>query len=134
MRKKRGAALPGAILLSSMVVLVSMGLALVLLETASYNNITVIENSKYNYFSENFNKFKVDSTLPENNENFTWKIYEKDADVKALVARSKQGNVITFCGVYDFNQDLVLAYQIDNVYIKVEGGTSYLAGIVPMVN
>lgn len=134
MRKKRGAALPGAILLSSLIVLVSMILAIVLIETASFNNLTRIQDETALFFAEGYTKFKSDGSLPTDNNNFSWKIYEGENDIKALTANYKSGNGIAFCGVYDFFNEKTLAYQRDEIYMTVEGGITYLAGVVPMVN
>jgi len=135
MRKKRGAALPGAIMLGSLIVFISMGIALILLETSSYNALVRTQDDVQIFFAESFNDFKDDGSLPKENEYFTWKIYEKPAtDIKALTAYYKSGNGIAFYAIYDFDLDKTLAYQTGSMYITMEGGTQYLGGIVPVVD
>ncbi len=134
MKLRRGAALPGAIILGSFMLLIGMGLALILLDISSLNKVSRTTDSKEIFFAQGYKIFTEDGSLPKSNEYYTWKIYEKDEDVKALTALYKSGNGVAFYGIYNFDTDTTLAYQIDNVYTTTEGGITYLGGIVPMVN
>ena len=134
MKLRRGAALPGAIILGSFMVLIAMGLAIVLLDISGLNKVSRAYDSNEIVFAQGYKIFIEDGSLPNETEYYTWKIYEKDEDVKALTANYKSGNGIAFLAVYDFDQDKTLAYQVGNIYTTNKGGVTYLADIVPMVN
>ena len=134
MKLRRGAALPGAIILGSFMVLIAMGLAIVLLDISGLNKVSRAYDSNEIVFAQGYKIFTEDGSLPNEIEYYTWKIYEKDEDVKALTANYKSGNGIAFLAVYDFDQDKTLAYQVGNIYTTNKGGVTYLADIVPMVN
>jgi len=132
---RRGAALPGAIILCSLIVVVSIGLSTVFISLTASNFVSKTKNANSLSFAQAFNNFKDnDGAVPESSR-YTWKVYEttKDGDTyKALCAKDSNNNLI-FYGIYNFTDHETIAYQESNFYITNEGGTDYLAGIVPMV-
>ena len=126
MKLKRGAALPGAIILCLMMVLVSLAISTLFLNMTATNVLNRTNDEKSLKYVESFNQFKQDWSKPEDSGNVTWKVLEKDANVKALVAY--EGSSIAFYAIYDNNEHKVLAYQASNIYIV----DNKLGGIVPL--
>ena len=133
MKKRRGAALAGAIILCSLIIAVSFGISAVFLNISANNIIRRVENQTSLEYEKAFNKFKNNET-PANTTSITYKIYEKDTNVKALVARRGSENRITFYAIYDFTGDgQVLAYQESHFDVEYIDEKLYLGGIGPMI-
>lgn len=129
MKRRKGYALPTAILLCSFLLLVSISVGTILFANTANNRIA---NQRATYdliFSKAHNQFINGQEIT--NTTFTWEIYEKDddANVKALAAYSK-ADALWFYSIYDFTNHETLAYQTKTFYITEFGGNQYLGGIV----
>lgn len=121
---RKGAALPGAIILCTLIIIVSLGLASVLLNISASNIVHKNETMLSLKYQEAFNNFKKDaSDKPLDTSSISWKIYEKDTNIHALCAY--QGEDLVFCGIYDHTEEEVLTYQESNFYILSSEGASY---------
>lgn len=125
MKLKRGAALPGAIILCTLMILVSLALSTIFLDMSATNYLHRNDDEKSLIYAESFNKFKLDGSVPSNTSRFTWKSYA-DENVKALVAY--EGSTVAFYAII-YRDTKVLAYQESNIYIDAE---NKLGGIVPI--
>ena len=130
MRKKKGAALPTAVILCMFMLVVTFGVTYLVIENFTVNRISEYENtaelifltSHNQYVKNNGDKTKITDTT------YDYEDYQKEGtDIKALVAYSKNGDM-EFYSIYDFNENKLLAYQTSNFYITESG----LGGIVPI--
>ena len=134
MKKRRGAALAGAIMLCSLIIVVSLGVSVVFMTLSANNIVRRIERENTLSYQHAFNVFVESNgeTTPESTNRHTFKIYEKDEDIKGLVAYSKTDNQMSFYAIYDFSIHETLAYQESHFDIVEIEGVNYLAGLVPM--
>ena len=140
MRFKRGAVLPGAIILSMLMLIISFSVAAFVVTNSTISNINDLKESRLNEFRIAHNQFvENDGDLSKvTNTNFKWESYTKDAtEIKALCAYNKVGDDMRFYSIYDFSTDTLLAYQTSSFYITSETVgdevIQYLGGIVPIV-
>lgn len=131
MRKRRAAALPGAIAICTLLLIISLTVTTVIFSIVATNKIKAVNIDNNLYYLTYHNEF-IDnngdkSSFPTDKVN--WETYN-DGDIKVLVAKSKITNSLLFYSVYDFDQNKVLAYQTRDFYCPIIDGHYYYAGIV----
>ena len=137
MIKRKGYALPTAILLCTFLLLVSISVGTILFVNTSNNKITNIKATYDLIYLKTHNEFIANESIDEEdftNKTFKWEIYEKEDNnrIKALAAYSKADELM-FYSIYDFEHGDVLAYQTKSFYITTFGENKYLGGIVKVV-
>ena len=131
MKIRKGAALPGAIMLCSLLLVVSFSVAYLVVYNATIGRVDSVKSSFRLEFHEAFEKYKAGTAVGDlHSDNLVYSTIV-DADVKALIGRNKGGAMQAY-GIYDFAHDKVLAYQDADFYISVVDGHSYLGGILDM--
>lgn len=134
MRKRKGAALPGAIMACGLLLVVSFSVAYLVIHNATLHRLSSIESGyRLDYLSA-FNHFKEDNGSLANISSSTFvytRIVEEDNPNKALIARTKGGQM-KFYAIYDFDSNATLAYQTEDFYITVIGEEEYLGGLLPL--
>ena len=133
--KRRGAALPTAVALCSLLLLISFVVSSLIIEMAMLNKLTDVKSKSELLFNEAHNTFVSHegdiSTIVDNT--YSWHTYNGEDNVKALVAYKKDSDSIVFYSIYDFDSGETLAYQTSVTYItKNSEGVLMLGGIVPM--
>ena len=133
MRLKKAAALPGAIIICTILLIMSVTVSSLVIQSNTNTIVSNANEEKYSVFADFFNKFTQtgDTSLIES-DRYTCKVYDGENNIKALVARDAVETLV-FYGIYDFDNDDILAYQTSDFYITEVAGVSYLAGIVAMV-
>ncbi len=141
MKKKKGAALPTAIILCMFMLIVTFGVAYLVIDNFTVNRISELDNNAELIFLTSHNEYvkgikanaSADISTIITDKTYVYKEYKKNDDVRALVAKNLAGEM-KFYSVYDFDQDKLLAYQTSDFYITNDGVYDYLGGIVPMEN
>lgn len=128
MRKKKGAALPTAIALCSILLIVTLGVT-----TAIFESVSAVRTNEYNisnhlYFEDNAQRFINNEDLDESRYDWVIKVKEDDNSIKALIAYTKGTDEIVFYCIYDFDDHKYLAYQDHDIYIK----DNKLGGIIDL--
>ena len=137
MRKQKGAALPGAIILCTFLLVVSFAVSYLVIETVALAKVAKIEADQSLILSNGHNEFVSNGGNIPSDTTFNWQTYydEGNPTVKGLVAYAKASQEMKFYSIYDFTNDKLLAYQTKEFYITSENvgnkTTFYLAGIVP---
>lgn len=131
MRKKKGAALPGAIMLCTLLMAVTFGVAFLVVNAATTSRVESIESayrlefeSAYHYFLEHKNIAGFES------QTFVYSTLES-GNTKSVLAKNKAGS-LCFYAIVDFDSGATLAYQTSDFYISVKDGKSYLGGLLLM--
>ena len=131
MRKRKGAALPGAIMLCTLLMAVTFGVAFLVVNAATTSRVESIESayrlefeSAYHYFREHEDIVGFES------QTFVYSVLESE-NTKGVLAKNKAGS-LCFYAIIDFTTKKTLAYQTSDFYISVKDGESYLGGILPM--
>ena len=134
MKLRKAAALPGAIIICMLLLVISVTVCAFVIRNATNTTINNMLDQRALDFADYFNKFKQtgDTSLITQTK-YTLKVYDGENNVKALTAKEKATDSLLFYGIYDFTNEKTLAYQTSSFYIEEIAGTSYLAGIVPMV-
>ena len=139
MRKKKGVALPTAIALCSVLLIVSFAVTGAILGMVSLNKVERILVDNDLEFLKAHQKF-VANNGPSDLEiaellgdvNFIPHVYE-DGDVKSLVAWNKSESEIKYYSIVDFS-DLdnikILAYQTDHLYVTEDESNWYVGGLI----
>ena len=140
MRKRKGAALPSAVILSTFLLVVSFAVSYLVIQAVTLAKLSNMYADDTITFSTVHNKFVAsdgdDSALPTDTK-FSWQTYDDGVNdrVIALVACSKADETMKFYSIYDFEHDKLLAYQTSEFYItsnRVDNKTTYyLAGLIP---
>ena len=130
MKKRRGAALAGAIILCSLIITVSFAISAVFLNISANNIVRRIENEVSLEYQKAFNRFKSNQTV-SNTNTITYEQYSDGGNIKALVARRGSSNSITFYGLYNTSTYKVLAYQESHFDVEYIDENLYLGGIGP---
>lgn len=136
MRKRKGAALPGAVILCTFLLIVSFTVSYIVIETISLSQYQKIVQSHNLIYQTAHNEFVKNNGALPTDTTFNWEVYEKEEDtnVKALAAYHKASDELEFYSIYDFEHDELLAYQTSSFYITTttvgEQTTKYLGGIV----
>ena len=139
MRKKKGAALPTAIILCMFMLIVSFAVAYLVVDNFTINRISEFDANSELIFLTSHNEYIKNHDLSDiTDTTYEYRNYEKqdNTNIKALVAYQKGNNEMKFYSIYDFEHDEVevLAYQTSNFYITNDGVYDYLAGIVAIRN
>lgn len=139
MRKKKGEALPTAIALCSVLLIVSFAVTGAILGMVSLNKVERILVDNDLEFLKAHQKFVAnngpsDKDIAEllGDVNFIPHVYE-DGGVKSLVAWNKSESEIKYYSIVDFsNLDNVkiLAYQTDHLYITEDESNWYVGGLI----
>ena len=131
MRKQKGAALPGAVMLCVLLLVVSFSVAYLVVYNATIGKVDSVKSSYRIEFAEAFEKYKVGTAVGDiHSDNLVYSTIS-DGDTKALIGRNK-GGIMQAYGIYDFAHDKLLAYQDADFYITVRDGHSYLGGVLDM--
>jgi|GEM_PF-3451094 len=131
MRKAKGAALPGAVLLGSLLLIVTFSVSYLVVYHATIGRIGSLKSTQRVEFAEAFEKYKARTSVGEIiSENLVYTSLS-DGDIGALIGRNKGGFMQAYA-IYDFSLDALLAYQESDFYIEVRDGHSYLGGILDM--
>ena len=131
MRKRKGAALPGAVMLGSLLLVVSFSVAYLVVYHSTVGRVESLKSSLRVEFLSNFEKFKKRTEVGDLSGDKLVYTSLAEGEVKALIGRNK-GGVMQAYGIYDFDTNKVLAYQDSDFYIAVIDGHSYLGGILDM--
>ena len=120
MRKKKGAALPMAIILCMFMLIVSFAVSYLVVDNFTINRITEFDNNSELVFLTSHNEYIKNHDLNDiTDDTHQYKDYEKpdNTNIKALVAYQKNDTKIVFYSIYDFEHNELLAYQTSNFYI-----------------
>ena len=132
MRKRKGAALPGAIMICTFLLVVTFGVAFLVVHSATQRQVASVESS---YRLEFENAYRYFLTHSEDMSGFESKTFNystlKEGHVKAVLAKNKAGS-LRFYAIRDFDTKKTLAYQTSDFYISVKDGKSYLGGMLLM--
>lgn len=136
MKKRRGAALAGAIILCSLIITVSLAVGVVFIDISANNIVRRIDNQAELQFNASFNSFVSNNgAKPDNTSKFTFEVYKKEDNnqIKALVAKNSGGTMV-FYAIYNFEvgHEKVLAYQTSDFVVEY-APVFKLAGIGPFV-
>lgn len=137
MKLRKAAALPGAIIICTLLLIISITVTSLVMQSATNVLVGDSTEQKLSDFADYFNKFKEtgDASLISSTR-YDFKTYNGENQVKALVACEKSSETVVFYAIYDFDSQHTqhtLAYQTSDFYIEDKEGVNYLAGIVPMV-
>lgn len=135
MRNRRGVVLPGAIVLCTILLIVSMTVSFLVINNATGDRIeTVLDNRRIDFETGYYQFVKDRGTLNSEKEayaaTYVWAEYDGANGIKAIAAYSKAGTLL-FYAVYDFGEaNTLLAYQDGPLYVYESEGHRYLGGIV----
>ena len=136
MKVKKGAALPGAVALCSILLIVSVAVAGTVVSIVGTNIARRNKNSNDLEFlnsHEQFVRSNGDQSAITGTK-YTYRVYDYDEvvgkDIKALVAYVKGTDTIKYYSIYDFTHGETLAYQTNNLYIYNDENYIYLGGLV----
>lgn len=130
MRKRKGAALPAAIIACIFLLTISFAIAAFVLEAVAYNTINRTESNRQIVFASANEEFKNGREIT--NTTYTWEIYEGENSLKALAAYNSVDK-LSFVSLYDFNNKEQLLYQTSNFYIVTINDEQYIAGLVKII-
>ena len=141
MRKKKGVALPTAIALCSVLLIVSFAVTGAILGMVSLNKVERILVDNDLEFLKAHQKFVAnngpsDAEIAEllGDVNFIPHVYVyEDGDVKSLVAWNKSESEIKYYSIVDFsdsNNIKILAYQTDHLYVTEDESNWYVGGLI----
>ena len=137
MRKRRGAALPGAIALVTMLLIVSITVTATIVTISTLNTINRLEaNNEMEFLNMHERFVNGDGALPEPiSDTYRYQVYSDESDrvnneyVKALVAWKKNVDEVKYYSIVDFSDvdnPVVLAYQTNYLYIIEDENYQYL--------
>ena len=134
MKLRKAAALPGAIMICTLLLIISVTISAFVIQNATTTIVNNANDKKLSDFVDSFNKFKqTGDTSLISSTRYTYKVYDGENQIKALTASEKASETLVFYAIYDFDSGDTLAYQTSDFYIEDKAGIKYLAGIVPMV-
>ena len=134
MKLRKAAALPGAIMICTLLLIISVTISAFVIQNATTTIVNNANDKKLSDFVDSFNKFKqTGDTSLISSARYTYKVYDGENQIKALTASEKASETLVFYAIYDFDSGDTLAYQTSDFYIEEKAGINYLAGIVPMV-
>ena len=137
MRTRKGAALPGAILVGLLLLGVSMAVGYLLVHASTISALEDVKSTREDIFVKTHQEFAQDVDHDFANitdTTFKWESYEgSTSDIGALAAYDKAGDSLKFYCIYDFSIPKVLAYQTSSFYIEAREDGQYLAGLVKIV-
>ncbi len=141
MRKRKGVALPTAIALCSVLLIVSFAVTGAILGMVSLNKVERILVDNDLEFLKAHQKFVANNGSSDDeiaellgDVNFIPHVYEYgDGNVKSLVAWNKSKSEIKYYSIVDFS-DLdnikILAYQTDHLYVTEDESYWYVGGLI----
>ena len=127
MRKRKGAALPLAVILCSFLLIVSFMISAFVLDASSYNIVSSVRDDRLILFKEVNLRFIAGEEITDTT--YKWEIYDGEDNIKALAAYSSN-DTLSFVSIYDFTHHKQLLYQTSNIYVTTVGDDQYLGGIV----
>lgn len=139
MKKKKAMALPGAIFLCTMLLIVSVTVAATIMAISTLNIINRTESENELDFLSMHEKFvNGGGVLPDpGSEKYRYRAYNyeyesvENEDIKALVAWKLNDDVVKYYSIVDFSDAeniKVLAYQTSYLYITEDENYQYLGG------
>ena len=131
MRKRKGAALPTAIIMCVFLLIISFSVSAFVVQAVSLNNVYRIKSNRNLIYLKSNQEFI--SGNPVSDTTLKWEIYDGENNIKALAAYGRATDQMVFYSIYDFDNNEQLAYQTSNFYITTVGDVNYLGGIVPIV-
>lgn len=131
MRMKKGAALPGAIILCFMLLIISYAVGASILQMVANNKVQQFNNAQREIFDASYKEFLVNySTSDITDETYTWETNSDTIDTKEYVALAAYRNdSLSFYAIYNKTDSKTVAYQTSNFYI-VE---NKLGGLIEIV-
>lgn len=146
MRKKKAAALPGAIALCSILLIISITVSGTIVTMVSENKINRMKLDYETEFLVAHEKFVADRGETDigtllGDTSFRPRVYTLAGhpNIKSLVAWKKNIDEIKYYSIVNFDVDEdetykidVLAYQTTNLYIYEDEDNWYVGGIVPI--
>ena len=132
MRNRKGAALPGAILICTFLMVVTFSVAYLVVHSATIKQIEGIQGDQHLEFESAYRHFKANNgdMSAFSSDSFVYSTLA-DGNVKAVIAKNK-GAQMRFYAIHDFSSGKTLAYQTEDFYITVKEGHSYLGGLLLM--
>ena len=130
MRKRKGAALPLAVILCSLLLIVCFMISAFVLDASSYNTVSSVRDNRLFIFNEANLRFIAGEEITDTL--YSWEIDDGEDNIKALAAYSNN-DTLAFASIYDFDHNKQLLYQTSNFYITTVGEDQYLGGIVKIV-
>ena len=140
MKKRKGAALPSAVILCMFMLIVTFGVTYLIIDNFTLNRISELDNNAELIFLTSHNEYiKNDGDLSAiSDTTYVYKEYKEsasiihgagaeDKDIKALVAYNA-ANTMKFYSIYDFYADELIAYQTSDFYIV----DNRLANLIPI--
>lgn len=131
MRKRKGAALPGAIMLCTLLMAVTFGVAFLVVNAATTSRVESIESAYRLEFESAYHYFRKHESIDGfESQTFVYSTLES-GNMKGVLAKNKAGS-LCFYAIIDFDSGTTLAYQTSDFYISVKDGKSYLGGLLLM--
>ena len=136
MKMRKGAALPGAVALCSILLIVSVAVAGTVVSIVSTNLARRTKSANELEFLNSHEQFVNNDGDPSaiTGTKYTYRVYDFDEipgkEIKALVAYVKDTETIKYYSIYDFTNYETLAYQTNNLYIYNDENYIYLGGLV----
>ncbi len=138
MRKQKGFAIPTALALSSVLLVVSVAVTSIILETSIFNRSVTLDDNHLLEFASAHEVFVREESIEHiESTRYRYKMIDLEGThISALVALKKSVDEIVFYSIYDFQTGKTLAYQTDSFYMPIRGDEEeaayYLGGIVPL--
>ncbi|MCR5348745.1 MAG: hypothetical protein K6E59_03975 [Bacilli bacterium] len=124
MRKRKGAALPAAIMLCMFMLVVTFSVAYLVVHNATLHNLENLDSSLRLEFLASYTKFQSTGTLAGiESENLDYSSLQADGevhDIQAFLGKNK-GGVLKAYAIYDFTAGETLAYQDREFYLDGSG-------------
>lgn len=120
MKLRKGAALPGAIMLCFMLLIISYAVGASILQMVANNKLEAFKTEQKEVFASSYKQFLASF----NTENITDTKYQWESELTenyaGLAAYSKNSDDLYFYAIYDITNEKTIAYQTSNFY-KVDG-------------
>lgn len=117
MKLRKGAALPGAIMLCFMLLIISYAVGASILQMVANSKIEAFKTEQKEVFATSYKEFLVSF----NTENITDTKYQWESNLTAnyagVAAYSKNSDELYFYAIYDKTNSKTIAYQTSNFYI-----------------
>ena len=129
MRMKKGAALPGAIMLCFMLIIVSYAVGASILQMVANNKVQQFHTEQKEIFDQSYKEFLLNFDKSDiTDEVYTWKSKEETIEAIDYVALAAyRSDDVVFYAIYDKTNEKTVAYQTSNPYIDSNGK---LAGLI----
>ena len=124
MRKRKGIALPTAVMMCVLLLAISFTTTFFVLQNQTLSKLEEMYASYRLEFLEQFTRFQQGtpgSLTGIESEHLKYTSFQKDTtNIYALVGRNAGGKMMAY-GIYDFDTSKVLAYQDQDFYFDGEG-------------